>query len=357
MGEATLRVRQGSLPGIGQEHATAGVAVGAYQPHNGGASPGGFIGPTCAQGRGVVTTTPRRDLGPHGLPCVHRKNPIGSSYVSYNSHGLVCATCITLFRGSLALLLAEGLKATSFQTTGGTVYSPKELRDSFPNLRGIPSETREVLSARPLVDDYWAGLVADNLRDRLGSHIDVGTDRIGHSFVALSDGGKSIKSTSDHVLEVETSSSLYAFARSLIRAAAILGPDEADRLVSQWANGQPRHFKIMLVLVGVYIDKCIELDQGLRIFRLPLSSDSLPISMPDMPWHSVGGILGHAVLELEAFSNLPLFAPTRNSEGYPESNTREPLNNVIQVTYNSSWGFSETLEPDMGFFRCTQGSP
>ena len=59
VGEATLWVRQGSIPGIGQEHATAGVAVGAYQPDNGGASPGGFIGPRCAQLRGVVTTTPR----------------------------------------------------------------------------------------------------------------------------------------------------------------------------------------------------------------------------------------------------------------------------------------------------------
>ena len=36
--------------------------------------------------------------------------------------------------------------------------------------------------------------------------------------------------------------------------------------------------------------------------------------------------------------------------------TKEPLNNVIQVTYNSSWGVSETLEPHMGFFRCSQGS-
>ena len=36
--------------------------------------------------------------------------------------------------------------------------------------------------------------------------------------------------------------------------------------------------------------------------------------------------------------------------------TREPLNNVAQVTYNSSWGFSETLEPHMGCLRCTRGS-
>ena len=27
---------------------------------------------------------------------------------------------------------------------------------------------------------------------------------------------------------------------------------------------------------------------------------------------------------------------------------KEPLNNVAQVTYNSSWGVSETLEPHMG---------
>ena len=48
VGEAALRVRQGSLPRIGQEHATAGVAVGAYQPNNGGASPGGLRGSTWA---------------------------------------------------------------------------------------------------------------------------------------------------------------------------------------------------------------------------------------------------------------------------------------------------------------------
>ena len=35
---------------------------------------------------------------------------------------------------------------------------------------------------------------------------------------------------------------------------------------------------------------------------------------------------------------------------------REPLNNVIQVAYNSPWELSETLEPHMGFLRCTQGS-
>ena len=71
-GYAKVRYR-----GLAKNTQRPGVAVGAYQPDNGGASPGSFIGPTCAQLRGVVTTTPRRgDLGPLALPCVHRKNPM-----------------------------------------------------------------------------------------------------------------------------------------------------------------------------------------------------------------------------------------------------------------------------------------
>ena len=37
--------------------------------------------------------------------------------------------------------------------------------------------------------------------------------------------------------------------------------------------------------------------------------------------------------------------------------SRGPLNNLVQVAYNSPWGLSETLEPHMGFSRCTRGSP
>ena len=35
---------------------------------------------------------------------------------------------------------------------------------------------------------------------------------------------------------------------------------------------------------------------------------------------------------------------------------REPLNNVIQVAYNSPWELYERQEPPMWFLRCTQGS-
>ena len=114
VGEATLRVHQGSISGIGREHATAGVAVGAYQLHNSGALLGGLRGSTCAPNRGVRSHNrlSRSRLGSHRLLPAHNKYALRGSYVSYNSHGLLYVTCTTLFRGYLVNSpVGRGLKS------------------------------------------------------------------------------------------------------------------------------------------------------------------------------------------------------------------------------------------------------
>lgn len=217
----------------------------------------------------------------------------------------------------LAALLDEALRATTFRTAGGKGYSAEEFRDELsPPLKRVP-ETWEVLSANPVVSDSWVGSVADHLRDRLSEYIDVSTDRIGHSFAVDSATSRRFTVTPDYAVEIQASSSLAGLVRGLIRAAAVLGPDRAAQLLGLWADGKPRHYRILVVLAGVHVAEDIELNQGLRVYRLPISSDSLPISLPKMMrLDSVARILGHTVLEVKASTSPALFAPPQSNDEY-----------------------------------------
>ena len=233
----------------------------------------------------------------------------------------------------LASLLAQALPAITFRTKEGRVYSAEGLQETLSQTSGHVSETREVLSAYLEVDDVWVGSVAAHLRDWLSGYIDVSTDRIRHSFPVVDDTGGYSGVTSDHAEEFRSSSYVSGFARGLIRAAAVLGPDRAAELVSVWAGVEPRHYKICVVLASVYINESLELDQGLRMYRLPVSSDSLPISMPDMRLDSVVNILGHPVLEISASSGPVFFVPRQSIDGHPALHTRTALGDVSLYTF------------------------
>ena len=173
----------------------------------------------------------------------------------------------------LASVLAQVLHSTTFRTKEGRVHSAEELQQALPRTWGHVSETRDVMSAYPEVEDDCLDAVATHLRARLSEYIDVGTDSIGHSFDVVDDSGRYFRRTPDGAVETHSSSQLPGFARGLIRAAAILGPDRAAQLLGLWADGEPRRYKICVVLAGVYVDKGIELSQGLRVYGLPISSD------------------------------------------------------------------------------------
>ena len=233
----------------------------------------------------------------------------------------------------LAELLGQALATATFRTSGGTSYSTKELRQALSQARGSVSETLKVLTAHPQVDDDWLGSVADPLRDRLSGYIDAGTDRIGHSFHVLGDAARRFTYTADGAQEIHSSSSLSGLAKGLIRAAAVLGPDRVARLLDSWADGEPRHYKICVVLAGVHVDDTIELDRGLRVYRLPVSSDSLPISMPDMQSDRVSRILGHTVLEIDAYTHPAFFVPAQDDEAHTPLHTRTALGEVSLETF------------------------
>jgi len=209
----------------------------------------------------------------------------------------------------LPALLEGALLATTFRTDGGTVYSVDELRETHAGYSSRVPKTPEVLAAHPVVDDDQLGTIVNYLRDRLGAYLDVARGRIGHCFGVVGDSQPYVTFTPDSVVETQATSSLSDFARGLIRAATVLGPDRAAMLLSKWADGGPRRFKIVVVLAGVWVDEDIVLDEGLRVYRLPVSSDLLPTSLPNMTQETMGQILGHAALEIGASTRPALFVP------------------------------------------------
>ncbi len=209
----------------------------------------------------------------------------------------------------LAALLEQVLLATAFRTDGGTTYSVDELRETYAGYSSRAPKTPEVLAAHPVVDDDQLGTVVDCLRDRLSAYLDVAGGRIGHCFGVVGDSQPYVTFTPDSVVETQAMSSLSDFARGLIRAATVLGSDRAAMLLSQWADGEPRRFKIVVVLAGVWVDEDIDLNEGLRVYRLPVSSDLLPTSTPNMTQEAMSRILGHAALEIDASTRPALFVP------------------------------------------------
>ena len=207
----------------------------------------------------------------------------------------------------LAVLLKQVLPNAKFRTRDGTVYSSEDWQAAVVRSRGCLHTARKVMSARPEIDDVQIGPLVDHLRGQLGAYVDPTTDRIGHSFEVVAAATPHVAITADRVDEVQANSSLPNFARGLIRAAAVLGPGRAAGLVGQWAEGKPRNYKIMTVLAGALTEDAIKLDEGLRAYRLPVSSNDLPSSTPRL--RRVERILGRTLLEVDVSTSPALFVP------------------------------------------------
>ena len=216
----------------------------------------------------------------------------------------------------LTYLLEQVLPHAKFYARDETVYSSEEWLEAIARSRGRLHVAREVLSARPVIYDAQIGPLVDHLRYQLTAYIDPDTDRIGHSFTVMADEMRGLTFTDDLVDEIQAKSSLPNFARGLVRAAAVIGPERAARLLTQWANGEPLRYKIMVVLDGAFTDTEIELQEGLRAYQLPLTSNALPVSTPRL--RSVEKILGRTLLEVDVSTGPALFIT-------PEGDARIPL--------------------------------
>ena len=228
-------------------------------------------------------------------------------------------------------MVAQALAQTSFRTEVRAIVSAEELRQTLSESYWGAPDRELALSARPEISDEAVECLAAGLHQRLESHVDASSGRIGHSLRVAGDEGGVVRATPDHAVEIQSKSHTRGLARGLIRAAAVIGPEAAVELLDGWAGGEPLRFKICLVLAGLYVDQPLELAEGLRAYALPTSSEGLPLSMPSTPrvhWQRVSNMLGHTVLEIDAHTCPVFFQPPRQEGQYPPLETLTILQGV-----------------------------
>ena len=233
----------------------------------------------------------------------------------------------------LVQLVDQALAQTTFRTEDQEILSVDDLRQTFSESYWGAGDRKLALAARPEVPEDVVDRLTAGLHQRLDAYVDASSGRLGHSFRIAGDYGGRVRVTSDYAVEIQSTSHSRGLARALLRAAAVVGPESATRLLDAWAHGEPLQFKICLVIADLYVAQPLELAVGLRVYPLPVSSEGLPHSMPDADWNRVSNMLGHPVLEIDAYTNPVFFQPPREEGSYPPVETLTVLQNVTVARF------------------------
>ena len=151
-------------------------------------------------------------------------------------------------------------------------------RVSAPQLREVYNAEEESLVERRVnknVPEELISELADCLRVVLERFIDPKTDRIGHAFQLNKYSGGSVSIRADGLKQVEYTSPLQEFADALVQAAAVIGIQEAMRLLEAWKRGEPIQSRICTVLNNLFIGSAIHPREGVEVVPLPLTTDKL----------------------------------------------------------------------------------
>ena len=165
----------------------------------------------------------------------------------------------------LTTLLSEVVNVAAFDVPGQGTLSAEELREERRRSVAL-DDTGPTPPAQPRVREDLMHRLTQQLRSILGQYIV--DDSIGNGFAYLV-GGTMVITVTD-------------FALALVRAAAILGPEQAARVPYEWAQGEPVPYRTCAVLSGVSVDQPFEMAGGIRFTGLPNSSEELSAHLPQV---------------------------------------------------------------------------
>ena len=232
----------------------------------------------------------------------------------------------------LTRYLTQALTHTMFSVASGPPGPPEAYQRMYGDIYWGSPNARSVTSSLPSLPDDCLEIVSECLRGLLYNFVDA-KDRIGHAFPVARDEKNAITLTPNHVLQYRGVSSMSGFARGLLCAAALLGPERASALVHQWATGQPLQGTACLVLDCPSVQGELESVHGLSVRDLPLSSDLLPSSMPVMDSNAIANLLGRPLLQLSVNVTPAFFVPSLADDTYPSFETTTCLGEVSLETF------------------------
>ncbi len=208
------------------------------------------------------------------------------------------------------------LRGTRFDAEpyGGT-YTAAQMRSL--NASGDPTGQRLVRSARAVIPEALLAVLVERLDRELQAYIEPETQRVGTGLVALMGGAQDLAEPT-----------VTEFARTLVRASAVLGSARAVGILRGWIAGEPYRYRIKVLLAGVRCEKPLALEEGVQITQLPEGGYAADLA-PHLP-HSltphetdVFRFIGRTVLSIDGTAAPALYRPTRVHGDKPDWNLRE----------------------------------
>ena len=155
------------------------------------------------------------------------------------------------------------------------------------------------LGAHAEIPDTILDHILPVFRNLLRNFVDSETDRIGNGLVNLA-GGIPVPDLKDYVA-------------ILVRASAVLGGERVAELLIGWVHGEQIKYQTISLLNGVTIDKPLVLEEGLRLYQLPKSSNEVVSHLParTLDTHGLQPWLGGVVLSIEGEGGPALYLPSK----------------------------------------------
>lgn len=140
--------------------------------------------------------------------------------------------------------------------------------------------------------------LAEEVRIVLGNFIDEDSDSLRHAFpINQLSHSLSRRIRPDGLPESEFETKTEYFAKGLVQAAAIIGVEKVEQLLTTWMRGEPVRFRTSTILNGLALNTRLSPREDIEITPLPLTTAKLP-RMPRHE-HLVGrDYLGLTVLSL-----------------------------------------------------------
>ena len=208
----------------------------------------------------------------------------------------------------LAAILDEASFTVEYRKTTRDGVSATRLREIY-----FRQEQQAVArSVRLHAPEALKEQLVDALRRVLEPFIDPETDEIGHAFPIEGRQNGRLTTRADGLYDREFTSSLPEFASALVQAAAVIGVEEAIRLLADWARGEPVRIHLSTALNNLFISASLSPRDDIQVVPLALTTTQLP-RLP-VKSRAAKNYLGLTLLRLQISASPALFRP--NSEGH-----------------------------------------
>lgn len=159
-------------------------------------------------------------------------------------------------------LLYDAVRHATFNIRRLGTFSGPQLSQMYRPNTGF--DRLHLQSAKLRLEEDSLLPLADSLRRHLSSYIE--NDRLGNGLCFFVGGIQE-----PNVLD---------YTRNLVRAAAFLGPGTVGQLLYGWKRGEPIRYRVCAVLSGLSVDEPMEMCRGIRLSKLPTSSNALTNELP-----------------------------------------------------------------------------